>query len=478
MRARAAFLCLGLFLGTGCGESLPAQPHVLFICVDDLLPRLGCYGSADAETPHLDRLATEGALFTRAYAQYAQCGPSRASVLTGMIPERCGVLRNDADYRTTLPDAVVLPQLFKESGWRTISLGKIHHGIGASDDLPAWSEAPWRPLRWQRWYASEAARAAQAAAEALIPEERRFQVRAVIEDHADLPESEFPDGLIADEAIRRITEHSADGERAGEPLFLAVGFLKPHLPFVSPTKYWDLHEGTNRVLQGRAPAGAPEVALHDSGELRAYQDVPDEGDFSPELASRLTRGYRACASFVDAQIGRVLASLEESGLADDTIVVVWGDHGWHFNELGMWAKQTVFEQALRVPLIVRAPGIEAREQSSFVELVDLFPTLAGLAGLAIPEGLDGRDLAGLLLDDEQPAALAPRAQYPRGAVMGRTIRTETHRYTEWRSAEEVVATELYSELPSINEEVNIAAEGNSSGEVFELRKLLMERFGL
>ena len=478
MRVRAALLCLGLFLGTGCGESLPAQPHILFICVDDLLPRLGCYGSADAETPELDRLAAEGALFTRAYAQYAQCGPSRASVLTGMIPERCGVLRNDADYRDLLPDAVVLPQLFKEGGWRTISLGKIHHGVGASDDLLAWSEAPWRPERWQRWYASEGARAAQAAAEALAPEARRSQVRAVIEDHADLPEEEFPDGMIADEAIRRIAEHSATGDRAGEPLFLAVGFLKPHLPFVSPSKYWDLHEGTNRVLQGRAPVGAPEVALHDSGELRAYQDVPDEGDFSPELASRLTRGYRACASFVDAQIGRVLASLEESGLADDTIVVIWGDHGWHFNELGMWAKQTVFEQALRVPLIVRGPGIEAREQSSFVELVDLFPTLAGLAGLEAPAGLDGRDLSSLLSEGEQPAFVAPRAQYPRGAVMGRTIRTESHRFTEWRSAEEVVATELYSALPMVNEELNIAEEDKASSVIFELRDLLMGRFGL
>jgi iduronate 2-sulfatase len=395
-----------------------------------------------------------------------------------MIPERCGVLRNDADYRDLLPDAVVLPQLFKEGGWRTISLGKIHHGVGASDDLLAWSEAPWRPERWQRWYASEGARAAQAAAEALVPEGQRAAVRAVIEDHADLPEDEFPDGMIADEAIRRITEHSATGDRSGEPLFLAVGFLKPHLPFVSPSKYWELHKGTNRVLQGRAPVGAPEVALHDSGELRAYQDVPDEGDFSPELASRLVRGYRACASFVDAQIGRVLASLEESGLADDTIVVVWGDHGWHFNELGMWAKQTVFEQALRVPLIVRGPGIEARELSSFVELVDLFPTLAGLAGLEAPAGLDGRDLSSLLSEGEQPAFVAPRAQYPRGAVMGRTIRTESHRFTEWRSGEDVVATELYSALPMVNEELNIAEEDKASSVIFELRDLLMGRFGL
>ena len=478
MRARAALLSLSFFFGSGCGESLPPQPHVLFICVDDLLPRLGCYGNADAETPQLDRLASEGALFTRAYAQYAQCGPSRASVLTGMIPERCGVLRNDADYRETIADAVVLPQLFKESGWRTVSLGKIHHGVGASDDLPAWSEEPWRPERWQRWYASDEARAAQAAAEELVPEARRFQVRAVIEDHADLPEEEFPDGMIANEAIRRIAEHSVGGERAGEPLFLAVGFLKPHLPFVSPSKYWDLHKGTNRVLQGRAPVGAPEFALHDSGELRAYQDVPDEGDFSPELASRLVRGYRACASFVDAQIGRVLNALEESGLAEDTIVVVWGDHGWHFNELGMWAKQTVYEQALRVPLIISGPGIEGRELSSFVELVDLFPTLAGLAGLEAPAGLDGRDLSGLLLDDREPIPVAPRAQYPRGDVMGRTIRTQTHRFTEWRRAEELLATELYYGLPSINEEQNLAEEDASSSVEFELQELLMRRFKL
>jgi iduronate 2-sulfatase len=179
---------------------------------------------------------------------------------------------------------------------------------------------------------------------------------------------------------------------------------------------------------------------------------------------------------VDAQIGRVLNALEESGLADDTIVVVWGDHGWHFNELGMWAKQTVFEQALRVPLIVRGPEIEAREQNSFVELVDLFPTLAGLAGLEAPAGLDGRDLSSLLAEGEQPAFVAPRAQYPRGAVMGRTIRTESQRFTEWRSSGKLVATELYSALPTVNEELNLAGEDSSLSDVSELRALLMGRF--
>jgi len=478
MRARALLLGLGIFLGAGCGESPPEQPHVVFISIDDLLPRLGCYGAGDANTPQLDRLAAEGALFQRAYAQFAQCGPSRASVITGLLPERCGVLRNDADYRTTIGEAVVLPQLFREAGWRTVALGKVHHGQGASDDGRAWSETPWRPDRWQRWYASDQARAVQAAAEAAAPEEHRARVRAVVEDHADLPEGEFPDARIADEAIRRIAEHSEGGARAGEPLFLAVGFLKPHLPFVSPKEYWDLHQGTNRVLQGRPPVGAPAVAMHDSEEVRAYLDVPDEGPFSPELSSRLLRGYRSCASFVDAQVGRVLQALEEHGLAEDTIVVVWGDHGWHFNELGMWSKQTNFEQALRVPLIVRGGGVAVGEVDSFVELVDLYPTLAGLAGLDAPGGLDGRDLSVALREGERlEPEVAPRAQYPRGPVMGRTVRDEAHRYTEWEQAGEVRATELYAARVGVNEERNLAGEASALEGVRRMAELLRLGFG-
>jgi iduronate 2-sulfatase len=477
MRARALLLGLVLFAGVRCAEAPPERPHVVFISVDDLLPRLGCYGVGDAHTPNIDELAREGALFQRAYAQFAQCGPSRASVLTGLLPERCGVLRNDADYRATIGDQRVLPELFREAGWRTIALGKVHHGQGASDDERSWSEAPWRPERWQRWYASEEARAQQRAAEAGTPEAQRHLVRAVFEDHAEVDEGEFPDALIADEAIQRIVEHAAGGARAGEPLFLAVGFLKPHLPFVSPQKYWDLHQGTNRVLQGSPPLGAPAVALHNSDELRAYLDVPDEGSLSPELASRLVRGYRACASFVDAQVGRIMQALEEREMAEDTLVVLWGDHGWHFNELGMWGKQTNFEQALRVPLVMRGCGVRAGEVDSFVELVDIFPTLASFAGLEAPSGLDGRDLAGALRSGDWRGALtAPRSQYPRGQVMGRTVRDEVCRYTEWERGGEVVATEFYEARVGVNEERNLAGEEPEDAELVRMRALLRDRF--
>jgi len=477
MRACAALLGLALFVGGCCAEAPSARPHVVFISVDDLLPQLGCYGVGDAHTPNIDELAREGALFERAYAQYAQCGPSRASVLTGLIPERCGVLRNDADFRATIGDQRVLPELFREAGWRTIALGKVHHGQGASDDERSWSEAPWRPERWQRWYAGEEARAQQSAAEAEAPAAQRDLVRAVIEEHADVDEGEFPDALIADEAIRRIAEHASGGERADEPLFLAVGFLKPHLPFVSPKRYWDLHQGTHRVVQGSAPAGAPAVALHDSQELRAYLDVPDEGPLPPELASRLVRGYRACASFIDAQVGRVMQALEENGMAEDTVVVLWGDHGWHFSELGIWAKQTNFEQALRVPLVIRGGGVQAGEVDSFVELVDLFPTLASLAGLDAPDGLDGRDLAQSLWSGDWPeASVAPRSQYPRGKVMGRSVRDEWLRYTEWERDGEVVATELYEARAGVNEERNLAGAAPMAPELARMKELLRQRF--
>ena len=477
MRARALLLGLVLFAGVRCAEAPPERPHVVFISVDDLLPRLGCYGVGDAHTPNIDELAREGALFQRAYAQFAQCGPSRASVLTGLLPERCGVLRNDADYRATIGDQRVLPELFREAGWRTIALGKVHHGQGASDDERSWSEAPWRPERWQRWYASEEARAQQRAAEAGTPEAQRHLVRAVFEDHAEVDEGEFPDALIADEAIQRIVEHAAGGARAGEPLFLAVGFLKPHLPFVSPQKYWDLHQGTNRVLQGSPPVGAPAVAFHNSEELRAYLDVPDTGPLSPELASRLVRGYRASASFIDAQVGRVMRALEEHGMSEDTLVVLWGDHGWHFNELGMWAKQTNFEQAVRVPLVIRGGGVRAGEVDSFVELVDLYPTLASLAGLRAPDGLDGRDLSVALRSGERPQVeIAPRSEYPRGPVMGRSVRDEARRYTEWERGGEVVATELYEARVGVNEERNLAGGESEDPDLERMKALLRERF--
>ena len=220
------------------------------------------------------------------------------------------------------------------------------------------------------------------------------------------------------------------------------------------------------------------MAVHDSEEVRAYLDVPDEGPFSPELSSRLLRGYRSCASFVDAQVGRVLRALEEHGLAEDTIVVVWGDHGWHFNELGIWAKQTNFEQALRVPLIVRGGGVVAGEVDSFVELVDLYPTLAGLAGLAAPGGLDGRDLSAALRGGDWPATeIAPRAQYPRGHVMGRTVRDESHRYTEWEQAGEVAGTELYAARVGVNEERTLAGEASAQGAVTRMAELLRLGFG-
>lgn len=477
MRAPALLLTLALFAGACADEAPPVRPHVIFISVDDLLPQLGCYGVGDAHTPNIDALAMEGALFQGAYAQFAQCGPSRASVLTGLLPERCGVLRNDADYRATIGDQLVLPELFREAGYRSLSLGKVHHGYGASDDERAWSEAPWRPERWQRWYASEEARAAQRAAEAEVPEAQRSFVRAVIEDHADVDDSEFPDSLIAEEAIRRIQEHSKEGAHAGEPLFLAVGFLKPHLPFVSPQRFWDMHEGTNRVLQGNTPRDAPGLALHDSPELRAYLDVPNEGPLSADLATRLVRGYRACASFVDAQVGRIMAALEEHGMTEETVVVLWGDHGWHFNELGLWAKQTNFEQALRVPLLIRGGGVRAGEVRELVELVDIYPTLASLAGLEAPLGLDGRDLSLALRSGEWPEErLAPRSQYLRQGAMGRSVRDAGRRYTEWERDGEVIATELYEARPGVNEERNLARD--KPQELTQMRALLRARFKL
>lgn len=434
--------------------------NVLLLAVDDLGCELGCYGVKRAITPNIDRIAETGLLFEASYCQSAICNPSRASMLTGCRPRTHGVHDLRTSYRKALPDHVVLPELFRKSGWTTRALGKVHHGDGRLDDERAWSEGCWRPERWQRYYAKPES---QELVRRRLEEEQdnpRYVGKVFAWERPNVEGCELPDGMIAEEAISFLRE---DRE---EPFFLAVGFLKPHLPFVAPAKYWDLHPDASTELSsfGEPPSGAPALATHDSPELRSYENIPDEGPLREAMQRRLLRGYRACTSFVDAQIGRILEVLEAEGLARNTVVVVWGDHGWHLGDLGMWGKHTNYESPVRSPLIISVPGMNQAGETSerLVESVDLYPTLAELCGLEPPDGLEGISLVPLLEDPGREWKQAVFNEYERpakgvGQVLGRSMRTPTHRIVEWAKPQrDFREIEVYEYSAAAVEQINLA----------------------
>lgn len=441
-------------------EGSEARRNVLFLCVDDLRPELHCYGDENVISPNIDRLAGEGLRFDRAYCQVATCGPSRVALLTGLRPETSGAIKQWANYRELMPDLVALPELFKQNGWTTRAMGKVHHGLGDIDDTQSWSEPCWRPERWQRYYALPESHAAVAKAEETWTR-KDGPPRVLAWEAPDVPASELPDGMIADEAIRFLRE---PGE---QPFFLVVGFLKPHLPFVAPKKYWDLYpaEEVEFSSEPTFPTGAPDYASNESVELIGFQSIREAGIESESVQRELIRGYRACVSFVDAQVGRVLATLEEEGLRDSTIVVLWGDHGWHLGDQSLWGKHTNYERAMRTPLIVSAPGMKARGAASaaLVESVDLYPSLADLCGLESPDNLEGLSFVPLLERPDAPWKRAVFGEYQRthpahGKVSGRTLRTDRYRLIEWTSdGFEEAGLELYDLRDGRSERANLAS---------------------
>lgn len=452
----------------------PSRPNVLFIAVDDLRTTLGSYGDKVALTPNLDRLAERGTLFARAYCQQAVCNASRQSLLSGRRPDTIRVWDLKTVFRETTPDVVSLPEYFKELGYFTQSFGKIYH-----DGLPdpkSWSV----PAELEDMPKREDYR---------LPENRapRHKAqKAAATEFADAPDDAYPDGKVAAGAVAAL---EALAREPGKPFFLAVGIRKPHLPFTAPKKYWDLYGSAKipSVAQPDAPTGAPEVALHGSIELRGYTDQPETGPWTPEQIETLRRGYYAATSFADAQIGRVLDALERTGLAKNTIVVVWGDHGYHLGEHGLWSKTTNYETDTRVPLIVVTPDDRPRgiRTTALVELLDLYPTLTDLCALPPAPGLEGRSFAANLGDAAVAGRPAAFSQFPRPWLsakpithpeyMGYSVRTATERYVEWRkpATAEVVARELYLYRgDDVFESENVAGRPENAGTIARLAALL------
>lgn len=356
------------------------KPNILFIAVDDLRPELNFYGQKHIQSPQLDQLAAQSLVFNRAYCNVPVCGASRASLLTGSRPTRYRYIDARTRKDTDNPEVVSLPMLLKSNGYKTISNGKIYHH--QNDDAQAWDEI-WQPEE-KYGYATEEYR-----------DIRANTYRGMPMESAEVPDSAYKDGKLAQKAIQDLKKLKA----GGEPFFLAVGFYKPHLPFTAPQKYWDLYDRADIKLPENyvQPVSTPKKAFHNFGELRNYENIPKKGVLEEALAKELIHGYYACVSYIDTQIGLVLEELERSGLSKNTIVVVWGDHGWNLGDHQLWCKHCTFESSLRVPLILKVPGkTKGKTTDAITEYVDIYPSICDLLGIEKPTHLEGESLVPLI----------------------------------------------------------------------------------
>ena len=409
--------------------------NVLWIMVDDLRPALGCYGDPNAITPSIDRLASTARVFRRAYCHQSVCGPSRTSILTGLLPDNTQVWHNRNLFRQSLPDWTTLPQLFKNHGYHAQSLGKIFSGNEKELDPASWSVPEVLRVAGSQNY--------------LLPENSGSGKQAPLE-FAEVSDEAYPDGKLADLAVDALHRFG----RNGNPFFLAVGFFKPHLPFTAPRKYLDMHaaEKFAQPMLSR-PDGSPEHAYPDHLELAGYRNIPEDERVAAEQAVELRRAYYACVTYIDAQVGKLLDTLQTTGLDQRTVVVLLGDHGFSLGELDHWCKDTNFELDTRVPLMIRTPNMPqpGRETEALSEYVDLYPTLAELAGLQVNQELDGRSLVPMIQDPLAAGRDVVLSQFSRPfkptrpQVMGYSIRSLAHRYTRWIDwpSEQILTEELY-----------------------------------
>ncbi|MBR9804052.1 sulfatase [bacterium] len=444
-----------------------ASPNVLFIAVDDLRVELNCYGQKHVLSPNIDKLASEGTLFERAYCQQTVCNPSRASLLTGLRPDTLRVWDLPTHFRMNRPDTVTLPQLFKSSGYHAQCVGKIFHNWVQEDwkgDEASWSVPS--VLHYANHYHDTP------KIDGPLPPSSASGENGI--ECRDVPDNAYYDGRVAEVAIDALDEIS----REEKPFFLAVGFWKPHTPFNAPKKYWDLYDRDEIPVPEHVtpPTDVPEVALTSS----RYKDGPDT-----EYLRELHHGHLAAIAYLDAQVGKVLAKLDETGLRDNTIVVFWSDHGLHLGEHGLTRKTTAFELDAGVPMIIATPEHTAGQRTdALVELLDLYPTLADLCGLDAPEDLEGVSLRPVLENpkaDVKEVALTqtPRPNYLKGKLpelMGYSIRTDRYRYTEWRDFQsgEAQARELYDHQTDPLEMTNLAGHDEHAKLIKKLGKQLDE----
>jgi iduronate 2-sulfatase len=440
------------------------RPNVLLILVDDLKPALGCYGDTAARTPNIDRLAARGMRFDLAFCNQAVCAPSRFTLMLGAHSTSTGLYGLGSSLRQVVSSAVTLPQHFaKHGGYRTESIGKVFHvGHGNEGDPASFSVPPFKDKVIEYLDPGSTEGGQLTREEALFTNQKLGEIKSLPRGAAfespNVKDEDYADGRVAAEAVKRLQAAQQRRKKDGTPFFLAVGFVRPHLPFSAPKKYWDMHDPLRLPKPSfEQPAkDSPKVAQKRGGEITAYL---------PATSSELIHGYYASTSFVDAQIGRVIAELDRLELANSTIIVLWGDHGFHLGDHGFWTKHTNYEQATRIPLLISAPGVTKPNSSTLqpAESVDIFPTLAELAQLPAPSGPQAKDGRSLV-----PVLLAPKARirdhayhvYP-NQKLGRAIRTERYRFVEWKqpgNASESAEIELYDYLTDPEETENHAAK--------------------
>lgn len=452
---------LGLLFSGDQAAAAP-QLNVLFIVVDDLRPEVNCYGKESMVTPHMDRLASKGVKFNRAYCQYPVCNPSRSSFLTGKRPEELGILSNNVSLRKKWPELVTLPQLFRQNGYYTAGLGKLFH-VGLDDNgeqtlfrdkesfdhfYKALGNSPaigkkgegrrvgGEKIPWCSWLAAEGGDDAQ------------------------------PDGMLAAEAVRILESNPA------KPFFMSVGFHKPHDPFHAPKEYFDRYP-LDQVLLAKDPEDRTPLLRH-ALPIRSY----DFSKFTDQDCREIKRAYHACTSFTDAQIGKLFAAMDRLQLWDHTIVVLLGDHGYHLGEHGWWNKVTVFELGARTPLIMWVPGVEGMgsETDSAVELLDLYPTLIEYCGLDAPHELSGKSLRPVLEEPAQTWKKPAYTQVTRAEVgMGYSVSQGEYRFTQWGKKGEG-GYELYNPIQDPEGYYNLAENPEHAEQREHLSRLLKQGF--
>ncbi|WP_165733358.1 sulfatase [Polaribacter sp. 20A6] len=520
-------LLLSIFLGSlmlsfsGFAQK-KKQPNVLFIAVDDLRAELGTYGSEVVLSPNIDKLASVGVQFNKAYVQQAICGPSRASILTGSRPETINVIDLFQDFRANRPSIVTLPQHFKENGYETVYAGKVFHGQYTDNEM-SWTRKPVK-VKLNANVPKTAGGYALAESQLMYQEnkkalEDKYGEKLIREnwldkgpalESANVPDETYEDGYNTLSAIATLNEMVAKNDK---PWFLALGFKKPHLDWIAPKKYWDLYDETKIPIatQVNPPKDGAAMGLSESLELRVSADMPKTGEFNTELQQKLRHGYYACISYIDAQVGKMIQALKDSGEYENTIIVFWSDHGFNLGEMGYWGKATNYEIATRVPFIIAAPGItdktKGQKADALVELLDLYPTLCDLAGLETPSNLEGKSLVPILQNPSMKSQKPAFSLFPTPAlrewaarpftppfrttffkplilkienkikaqmgvkwnrrtyeqfVMGYAMRTDDYRIVIWKDRRKPKETplfiELYDHKNDPNETVNIAAE--------------------
>lgn len=456
MHSRIVILAV-LLMGTDAHFALatsPDRPNVLLILVDDLKPTLGCYGDQHAITPNIDRLATQGLRFNLAYCNQAVCAPSRFTLMLGSHSTSTGLYDLGNNLRRVFPDAVTLPQHFGNHGYQTHSIGKVFHvGHGNEGDERSFSVPSFKDKVIEYLDPESTDGGKLTREEALFTNQRLNEIgslpRGAAFEAPDVDDQQYADGRVANEAIMRLKQWHETDSQSQTPFLMAVGFVRPHLPFSVPKKYWDLYDPQRLPLPVNPlpPRDVPLVAMKRGGEITAYKPVPVNGQVDRKLSRQLIHGYYAGASFVDAQIGKVLDELKRLELDQRTIVVLWGDHGYHLGDLGIWTKHTNFEQANRIPLLIVAPEVTTPNSvtNQLAESVDLFPTLASLCGLPAPSGpqtRDGIDLTPVLKDTNRRLRDHAYHAFPH-EKLGRAIRTERYRLVQWKGFQEPEDQAIY-----------------------------------